>query len=230
MIDRAHIQGVIHEQKLPRLGRRLRRVLRVGASAALLLAFLASSAFAAHFALTLGSASNATLGKSLVVSSQGRTLYALSPETSKHLLCKNSECFSHWPPLTVKSSKTKLKDGTGVEGRLGILRRSNGMLQVTLRGLPLYRYAGDHANGQANGEGLESFGGKWHAVTAASNEAASKPVTPSMSPEAPSYPASTPTTPSVQPAAPTTSPPTTTSTPTTTPPPATPPPYVYPAY
>jgi predicted lipoprotein with Yx(FWY)xxD motif len=193
---------------------------------AVLIGSLTATALAASTALTLGSASNATLGKSLVVSSQGRTLYALSPETSKHLLCKNSECFSHWPPLTVKSSKTKLKDGSGVQGHLGILKRSNGMLQVTLRGLPLYRYAGDHAKGQANGEGLESFGGKWHAVTASSNEAASKPVAPpSMSPEAPSYPASTPTTPSTQPS------PTTTSTPTTTtPPPATPPPYVYPAY
>jgi predicted lipoprotein with Yx(FWY)xxD motif len=195
---------------------------------AVLIGSLTATALAASTALTLGSASNATLGKSLVVSSQGRTLYALSPETTKHLLCRNSECFSHWPPLTVKSSKAKLKDGTGVEGHLGILRRSNGMLQVTLRGLPLYRYAGDHAKGQANGEGLESFGGKWHAVTASSNEATSKPVAPpSMSPEAPSYPASTPTptAPSAQPS------PTTTSTPTTTtPPPATPPPYVYPAY
>jgi predicted lipoprotein with Yx(FWY)xxD motif len=194
---------------------------------AVLIGSLTATALAASTALTLGSASNATLGKSLVVSSQGRTLYALSPETSKHLLCKNSECFSHWPPLTVKSGKTTLKDGAGVQGHLGILKRSNGTLQVTLRGLPLYRYAGDHAKGQANGEGIESFGGKWHAVTASSNEVASKPVTPpSMTPEAPSYPASAPTTPSAQPSPSTT----TTSTPTTTPPPATPPPYVYPAY
>jgi predicted lipoprotein with Yx(FWY)xxD motif len=193
---------------------------------AVLIGSLTATALATSTALTLGSASNATLGKSLVVSSQGRTLYALSPETSKHLLCKNSKCFSHWPPLTVESGKTKLEDGAGVQGRLAILKRSNGMLQVTLRGLPLYRYSGDHAKGQANGEGLESFGGKWHAVTASSNEAASKPVAPpSMSPETPSYPASTPTTPSAQPSLSTP----TTSTPTT-PPPAMPPPYVYPAY
>ena len=50
-----------------------------------------------------------------------------------------------------------------MQGHLGILRRSNGTLQVTLRGLPLYRYSKDHAKGDANGEGIESFGGTWHA-------------------------------------------------------------------
>lgn len=193
------------------------------AAATILIASLAATAFAAGNALTLGSASNAALGEQVLVSSQGRTLYALSPETSKHLLCKSSECFKHWPPLTVKSSKTKLKSGSGVQGHLGILRRSNGSLQVTLRGLPLYRYAGDSAKGQANGEGIESFGGKWHAVTPSNNEAASKPVAPSPPPMSPEYPSGAPATP---PSAPTT---TTTQ---TTPPMTTtsPPPYAYPAY
>jgi predicted lipoprotein with Yx(FWY)xxD motif len=191
---------------------------------------LVSVALATTSALTLGSAANATLGKPVVISPQGRTLYALSPETSRHLLCKSTECFKVWPPLTVKSSKVKLKAGSGVQGHLGILRRSNGTLQVTLRGEPLYRFSGDSGKDQDHGQGLESFGGKWHAVTASSSEATSAPTTPpSMQPEtpsytAPSYPASTPAAPSPQP-----SPPTTTSTPATTPAP-TPPPYEYPAY
>jgi predicted lipoprotein with Yx(FWY)xxD motif len=107
----------------------------------------------------------------VLTNSQGRTLYALSPETTSHLLCKSSECLKFWPPITVTSSKTKLKDGSGVHGHLGILHRNNGMLQVTLRGLPLYRYSGDHAKGEANGQGIKSFGGTWHAVSASSTSA-----------------------------------------------------------
>jgi hypothetical protein len=93
------------------------------------------------------------------VSSQGRTLYALSPETAKHLLCTSSSCLKFWPPLTVASHDTSLEAGMGVKGHFGILRRSNGMLQVTYAGMPLYRFAGDRAKGEANGEGLHSFGG-----------------------------------------------------------------------
>ena len=165
----------------------------------------------------------------MIVSSQGRTLYALSPETSKHLLCKSGECLRFWPPLTVGSAKTKLKNGAGVQGRLGILRRSNGTLQVTLRGMPLYRYSEDRAKGEAKGQGIESFGGTWHAATAlrrAKARTTGDAGTPSMPPPA--------------------TPPTTelpgadhanrrrrcddSGTPTTPTPTPTPPPYPYPAY
>ena len=110
---------------------------------------LAAMAFAAGSAATVSSTSNSTLGEQIVVDAQGRTLYALSPETAHHLLCKSSECLKFWPPLTVHSRKTKLLAGPGVHGHLAILRRSNGVLQVTLGGLPLYRYSGDHAKGEA---------------------------------------------------------------------------------
>jgi predicted lipoprotein with Yx(FWY)xxD motif len=213
-----------------RIRRRPQRWLCASAGAALLLVFLASTALAAHLALALGSSANATLGESVVVSPQGRTLYTLSPETARHLLCKSGECLKHWPPLTVSSSATKLKSAPGVHGRLGILRRSNGTLQVTLRGLPLYRYAEDHARGQAKGEGVEGFGGTWHAMTASSGESphqpamtGTPPMPPPTTPPPPSYPASTPS-------EPTTGTATTPSTPTTTPTTPTPPPYPYPVY
>ncbi|HWY89949.1 MAG TPA: hypothetical protein VNY31_04695, partial [Solirubrobacteraceae bacterium] len=93
---------------------------------------LAALALAAGGTATVSSESSANLGERIVVNAQGRTLYALSPETTHHLLCKTSECFKFWPPLTVSSHKVKLKAGSGVRGKLGILHRSNGMLQVTL--------------------------------------------------------------------------------------------------
>jgi predicted lipoprotein with Yx(FWY)xxD motif/sugar lactone lactonase YvrE len=138
----------------------------------------------------IGSASNSKLGEQVLVNSQGRTLYALSPETTSHLLCKSSECLKFWPPLTVPSRKTKLLAGAGVHGKLGILRRSDGVLQVTLRGMPLYRYSGDHAKGEANGQGISSFGGTWHAATASSSSSSTTP--------APSTPPTTTTTPAYE--------------------------------
>ena len=211
-----------------RPSRRWLRPWRLIAIAVLIAGSLAATALATSNALTLGSASDATLGKPVVISPQGRTLYALSPETGKHLLCKSAECFKVWPPVTVKSSKVKLKAGSGVQGHLGVLKRSNGILQVTLRGEPLYRFSGDSGRGQAHGQGIESFGGKWHAVTASSSEATSTPTTPppSMQPEAPSYPASPAPAPAAEPAPPATSTPTTTTSPPYTPPP----PYTYPTY
>ncbi len=164
------------------------RTARILATVALVSAFAVSAALAAHLGLTLGASSNPTLGEQVIVSSQGRTLYALSPETSRHLLCRSSECLRFWPPLTVGSSSAKLKNGPGVQGRLGILRRSNGTFQVTLRGEPLYRYSQDRAKGDARGQGIESFGGKWHAATAVSGETAHKPATPSTPPMTPSTP------------------------------------------
>jgi len=127
---------------------------------------LASFALAAGAGPTVGSARNATLSRTIVVDPHGRTLYALSPETTHHLLCKTSECFEFWPPLTVHSRSVALRAGLGVHGGLGLLRRSNGALQVTLRGKPLYRYSGDSARGQVEGEDIKSFGGTWHAVSA----------------------------------------------------------------
>jgi predicted lipoprotein with Yx(FWY)xxD motif len=139
-----------------------------GGAVFLLAASLAAMALAAGGAQTVSSASNSKLGERIVVNAQGRTLYALSPETAGHLLCKSTECLKFWPPLTVSSRKVKLKAGPGVHGKLGLLRRGK-TLQVTLRGMPLYRFAGDSAKSQTNGEGLKSFGGTWHAVTAAAS-------------------------------------------------------------
>ncbi len=214
-----------------RAASRPRAWISLAAFAVAALVVLAATALATSLALTLGSASNATLTERVVISSQGRTLYALSPETSRRLLCKSSQCLRVWPPLTVASSSARLRDGAGVHGRLGILRRSDGVLQVTLRGLPLYRYSQDRRRGDAKGEGIESFGGVWHAATAASGETptAPKPTAPPASPAPPSYPEYAPAAPAPSPTPPPPSSGTTTPVqPPSAPPP--PPPYVYPTY
>jgi predicted lipoprotein with Yx(FWY)xxD motif len=166
----------------------------------------AAPAVGSASAPAVGSAANTNFEERIVVDAHGLTLYALSPETAHHLLCKSDECLSAWPPLTVRSRKTKLTAGPGVHGRLGILRRSNGMFQITLRGLPLYRFSGDSAKGAANGESIKSFGGTWHAISAASStvptpassETAPAPTTSTPAP-APTTSAPAPTTPAPAP-------------------------------
>jgi predicted lipoprotein with Yx(FWY)xxD motif len=189
-----------------------------------LVAMFAAMAFASSSRTpTVGSATNANFGEKIVVDTHGRTLYALSPETTRHLLCKSNECLKFWPPLTVRSSKTKLKDGTGVHGHLGILRRTKGMFQVTLGGLPLYRYSGDSTKGTANGENLKSFGGTWHVISAATS-ATLAPI-PAMTENTETTPSSPPIPTTSTPATTPSPPPTpTTSTTTTTPAPT---PYGY---
>jgi predicted lipoprotein with Yx(FWY)xxD motif len=182
-----------HAAKSPKPGRRGRRSPRSAAvvvvlAGGLAVASLAATVLAASTTLSIGSATNATLGKQVVMNAQGRTLYSLSPETNRHVLCKSKACFKLWPPVTVASSTTKLKAGAGVQGRLGILRRSGGLLQVTLRGMPVYRFANDHAKGQANGEGIKSFGGTWHAVSASSGAASNPPASTTPMPSPPSMP------------------------------------------
>jgi predicted lipoprotein with Yx(FWY)xxD motif len=164
---------------------------RRSALAAVLAGFATVAAVTASVALAGGttrvvdSAHSAKLSATVVVDVHGRTLYALHPETVHHLLCKSHACLGLWPPLTVRSASVKLAAGSGVTGHLGLLRRGAGKFQVTLRGMPLYRYAGDSGSGEANGEDIKSFGGTWHAVRAST---ASAPAPPPMTPSPGPYP------------------------------------------
>jgi predicted lipoprotein with Yx(FWY)xxD motif len=195
----------------------------LAAAAAVIAAMFGAQAFGRSVAATVGAATNPSIDARLAVDQQGRTLYSLSPETAHHLLCVSRRCLAAWPPATVSSAHAKLTLGSGIAGRLAILRRSDGRLQLTLRGLPLYRYGADHAKGQANGDGIRSFGGTWHVVsatgTAPSPTATTTPAVPTSTAPAPVAPAPvapTPVAPVPLAPAPPAGPATTPTTPTTT--------------
>jgi len=139
-------------------------------------------------------AHNSHQNKTIVVNARGVTLYRLTGDTPRHLKCTHKlvgglDCLSIWKPLTVRSSSTsKIKAGTGVTGKLGLFRRARNSYQVTLRGIPLYTFAGDSHRGDVNGEGIRSFGGTWHTVPASTRASTPMPMstpTPMPSP----YPA-----------------------------------------
>ena len=132
---------------------------------AALAALTATGAIAATSHPTVKAAGNAKLGHAIVIEAKkGMSLYYLVGDKEGRL-CK-TQCIGFWPPLTVKSLHTKVVKGKGINGRLTVFRRSDGTFQVALRGKALYRFAGDSAKGQANGEGIQSFGGTWHAMPA----------------------------------------------------------------
>jgi predicted lipoprotein with Yx(FWY)xxD motif len=115
----------------------------------------ASSAAASSSALkttTIGGAAVLTNGK-------GFTLYWFAPDTSTKSNC-NGSCATYWPP--VKGPATA---GGGVTGKLATITRSDGSVQATYNGHPLYTYVGDKAPGQDKGNGLNLSGGLWHDVT-----------------------------------------------------------------
>lgn len=95
----------------------------------------------------------------MLTSAKGFTLYWFAPDTATKSHC-NGSCAHYWPP--VKGPATA---GTGVTGTLATITRSDGTVQATWNGHPLYTYISDTAPGQAKGNGLNLSGGVWHAVT-----------------------------------------------------------------
>jgi predicted lipoprotein with Yx(FWY)xxD motif len=99
-------------------------------------------------------------GVTVLTNAKGFTLYWFAPDTATKSNC-NGSCAAIWPP--VKGPATA---GPGVTGKLGTIKRSDGSIQATYNGHPLYTYVADTAPGQARGNGLNVNGGLWHEVTA----------------------------------------------------------------
>jgi predicted lipoprotein with Yx(FWY)xxD motif len=97
-------------------------------------------------------------GSSVLVNGHGLTVYTFAPDGTNRSVCYGS-CAAYWPPVTGRPSP-----GAGVTGVLGTARRTDGTLQVTYNGRPLYTYVGDSGPGQANGNGLNLNGGLWRDV------------------------------------------------------------------
>lgn len=105
------------------------------------------------------------MGTTVLTNAKGFTLYWFAPDTSTTSNC-NGACAQVWPP--VKGPATA---GSGVTGKLGTIKRSDGTIQATYNGHPLYTYTADTAPGQANGNGINASGGVWHEVTASGGAA-----------------------------------------------------------
>jgi predicted lipoprotein with Yx(FWY)xxD motif len=159
--------------------RHLLRLSLPAAAASLLLAACGSStssnttssaASAQPAAQTSSSSSSTAVVKSassslgtILVNSQGMTLYHLSGEVNGKFICTSSACLGVWHPLIASSSGTP----SGV-GSLGTVKRPEGTMQVTYKGTPLYTFTGDQQPGETKGQGIKDVG-TWSAVTTSSS-------------------------------------------------------------
>jgi predicted lipoprotein with Yx(FWY)xxD motif len=104
-----------------------------------------------------------SLGK-ILVGANGKTLYLFALDKGTKSKC-SGQCATFWPPLLTTGPA---RGGAGLTmTMLGTTRRSDGKLQVTYHGHPLYFFAEDKKAGQLKGEGFTGFGAKWWAVSPA---------------------------------------------------------------
>ena len=129
---------------------------------ALIIAGLGASLAGGAVLPTVKTGTVADLGK-VVVTAKGKTLYHTMAEAKGKVSCTGS-CAKVWPPLLVAAG-AKPVAGPGVAaGKLGVVKRPDGKLQVTYGGFALYQYSGDTKVGVANGEELEDT---WYALSPA---------------------------------------------------------------
>jgi predicted lipoprotein with Yx(FWY)xxD motif len=93
----------------------------------------------------------------VLVDAEGLTLYGLTDDTGAVPTCDGA-CADAWPPLTVDGPDLP----AGLDpGLYSVVERSDGTFQLAAGEWPLYRFAGDAAPGDTNGQGS---GGVWFAA------------------------------------------------------------------
>jgi predicted lipoprotein with Yx(FWY)xxD motif len=97
-------------------------------------------------------------GVTVLTTAKGLTLYGFAPDSSTKSVC-NGSCAQYWPPVP---GPVQLSSGIG--GTVGTITRSDGSLQATYNGHPLYTYVSDTSPGQATGNNLNVNGGLWFEV------------------------------------------------------------------
>ena len=97
----------------------------------------------------------------VLTDAKGHTLYWFAIDTPTMSKCTGS-CATYWPPVVGKPTAAA---GTSLPHALGSITRSNGQVQATYDGHPLYTYVGDTAPGQLKGNGQNLSGGLWWAAT-----------------------------------------------------------------
>jgi predicted lipoprotein with Yx(FWY)xxD motif len=118
---------------------------------------LAAAAAAAPLAKEATVSVHASRYGNVLFDSRGFVLYAFTHDKSGRSSCYGA-CAKAWPPYLASAVKgSKL---------LGTTRRTDGKLQVTYAGRPLYYYVGDTKRGQILCQNVAEFGGTWLVVRA----------------------------------------------------------------
>ncbi|MER5883403.1 hypothetical protein ABT160_06205 [Streptomyces sp. NPDC001941] len=105
----------------------------------------------------------------VVVNGAGFTLYRFDKDTANpsKSVCDGA-CATTWPPVVIAPGGRIFIDGVK-KSDVGVVKRTDGSLQVTLGGWPVYRFSKDLKPGDTNGQGV---GGTWFGVTPDGGKAA----------------------------------------------------------
>jgi len=106
-------------------------------------------------------ATNSKLGQ-ILVDGKGITVYLFVHDTGTASTCYTS-CAQVWPPVLTSGPP---QAGTGATASLlGTTTRTDGKVEVTYAGHPLYYFVSDKQPGDATGQGIDGFGGLWWVLT-----------------------------------------------------------------
>jgi predicted lipoprotein with Yx(FWY)xxD motif len=89
------------------------------------------------------------MGTILVAASNSHTVYTFDSDTVGVSNCTGG-CIAIWPAVSIAAGQTPT-GGPGITGQLGTITRSDGSLQVTYKGLPLYFFHSDSKPGDTKG-------------------------------------------------------------------------------
>jgi predicted lipoprotein with Yx(FWY)xxD motif len=98
----------------------------------------------------------------------GQAIYLFDKEQTTKPECYGA-CAAAWPPVLSEGTPTA-KSGTR-QNLLGTTKRTDGKIQVTYGGHPLYYYAHEAKN-EVKCHNIQGFGGLWLVVTPAGQSAA----------------------------------------------------------
>jgi predicted lipoprotein with Yx(FWY)xxD motif len=86
------------------------------------------------------------------------TVYLFVADTGTSSTC-NTACATVWPPVLTTGAP---QAGTGATASLvGTTTRTDGTIEVTYAGHPLYYFVQDKSPGDTTGQGVNSFGALW---------------------------------------------------------------------
>jgi len=97
----------------------------------------------------------------ILADGHGKALYLFTADKGKRSRC-SGDCATAWPPYVVKSKPRALAGAK--PGLVATTHRSDGKLQATYAGHPVYYYEGDRKPGQVLCQGVSEFGGYWYVL------------------------------------------------------------------
>jgi predicted lipoprotein with Yx(FWY)xxD motif len=102
-----------------------------------------------------------------LVDAEGNALYLFTNDTDGTSVCYDA-CAENWPPLLVEDGEPMVGEGLD-ETLVGTTERTDGTMQVTYNGWPLYTFVQDTEPGMANGQGANDV---WFLVNAEGEQVA----------------------------------------------------------